>query len=285
LFFSEKAAMPFDPQTPPTATAADLPAPAKPQPPRHETASAQPEPSQEWKNTHREWLPYWQQSDPVPPEPAEAPALETPGDALTERQEAFCRAYVECPVGAKAAVAAGYSPACARKQASRLLKHPLVIRRIHDLRDVRGKDHQVRRDTLIDQAEAVFEASMERGEFYAAMQALTMKARLAGFADYLPGVRVLRQPARDVEQQFWARAHAAEQRILAARLGEIAGASPPGGAPPGAPLAGPALEAVREARDDAAMYADCAEAAADDLATSRAGAAERRARKRRRWVR
>src|SRR5262249_56197881 len=106
-----------------------------------------------------------------------------------------------------------------------VLKPPVVIRRIHELRDVSGKDHQVRRDTIVDQAEAVFEAAMEKGDYYAAMQALTMKARLAGFADYLPGVRILRREARDFEQEFWARAHAAEQRIMAARLGEIAGAA------------------------------------------------------------
>src|SRR5581483_712849 len=130
---------------------------------------------------------------------------------------------VECPVAGKAAVSAGYSPANARRQASRLLKHPLIIGRIHDLQQLRGKEVQIRRDTIIDQAEAVFEGAMERHDYAAAMQALTMKARLAGFADYLPGVRILRREPREYEQEFWARAHAAEQRILAARLGEFAG--------------------------------------------------------------
>ena len=35
-----------------------------------------------------------------------APETETPGEALTERQEAFCRLYLERPVAAKAAVVA-----------------------------------------------------------------------------------------------------------------------------------------------------------------------------------
>jgi hypothetical protein len=165
-------------------------------------------PGYDWKREYREGLPYWQHNDPVPPPPDQEPVVETPGDALNERQEAFCRAYVELPVGIKAARAAGYAPAAARRQATRLLKHPLVIRRIYELRDVRGKDYQVRRDTIIDQAEAVFEAAMEKADFYAAMQALTMKARLAGFADYLPGVRILRRDPRDYEQEFWVRTHA-----------------------------------------------------------------------------
>jgi hypothetical protein len=204
---------------------------------------------------------------------------------LTERQEAFCRAYLECPVAGKAARIAGYSPATARQQASRLLKHPLIVRRLHDLREVRGMDHQVRRDTIIDQAEAVFEAAMEKGDHYGAMQALTMKARLAGFADYLPGVRILRREVRHYEEEFWARAHAAEQRIMAARLGAIAGEGMVGQDGDGQDCAGeggaPLREAAREGRDDAAMFADCAEAAAEHMALEAAGAAERRGRTKR----
>jgi hypothetical protein len=113
---------------------------------------------------------------------------------------------------------------------------------------------------------------MERNDFYAAMQALTMKARLAGFADYLPGVRILRREARDYEQEFWARAHAAEQRITAVRLGEVAGA-----AIAGAPLAESALEAKR----DAEMFAEGAAAAAARMAMKSSDARERRARAKR----
>jgi len=180
-------------------------------------------PEHEWRDEYRHGLPYWQQQDPVPPQPAEAPGLETPGETLNERQEAFCRAYVEHPVAAKAAREAGYSPAAAARQASRLLKHPLIVRRIYELRDIKGKDHQVRRDTIVDQAEAVFEAAMERGDYYAAMQALTMKARLAGFADYLPGVRILRRAPSEYEMEFWARAQESEQKLTALRYGDFAG--------------------------------------------------------------
>lgn len=170
----------------------------------------------------REHLPYWQKRDPVAPPPP-SHELETPGETLNDRQIAFCRAYVECPVAAKAARLAGYSPVSAAKQASKLLKHPAIVRLIYELRDVRGKDHQVRRDTIIDQAEAVFESAMEKGDHHAAMQALAMKARMAGFSDYLPGVRILRREPSAYEQEFWARTHEAEQRLIAIRYGEIAG--------------------------------------------------------------
>ena len=193
-----------------------------PRPPIKHTWQTRPE--YHWHTEYRHHLPYWQQNDPVPPQPLEEPQLETPGDTLNERQEAFCRAYVERPVAAKAARLAGYSPASAAKQAGKLLKHPAIVRRIYELRDLKGKDHQVRRDTIIDQAEAVFESAMEKGDHYAAMQALTMKARLAGFADYLPGVRIFRREPSTYEQEFWARTHEAEQRLVALRYGEFLGA-------------------------------------------------------------
>ncbi len=271
--------MSLDRQIPATADTDTAPAPtAKPRSPDVDAETKQRRRETDWKTAHREWLPYWQQGDPAPPVPESPPQIETPGEVLTERQEAFCRAYLECPVAAKAAVAAGYSPATARQQASRLLKHPLVIRRLDALRDVRGRDWQVRRDTIIDQAEAVYEAAMEKADYYAAMQALTMKARLAGFADYLPGVRVVRRQANDYELEFWARAHAAEQRIMAARLGAIAGGGAPDAAGEVVPAA--ARAAAAEAARDAEMFAESAELAAKRMAIPAHDALERRARKR-----
>ncbi|MFO0986899.1 MAG: terminase small subunit [Alphaproteobacteria bacterium] len=255
--------MPFDRSMPSATPAAPGTDPPRPSPVAAELAQWRRE--TDWKTAHCEWLPYWQKADPVPPPPETAPAIETPGDALSERQEAFCLAYVEQPVGPKAAVAAGYSPVNARQQANRLLKHPLVVRRIHALRELRGLDRQVRRDTIIDQAEAVFEAAMEKGDYYAAMQALTMKARLAGFADFLPGVRILRRDPREFEQEFWARSHAAEQRLMAVRLGEIANAVPDG----------VAREQVREGQRDAEMFAEGAESAARQFGQRAHDAAER----------
>lgn len=218
-------------------------------------------PDYEWRTEYRHHLPYWQQNDPVPEQPRDEPTLETPGDALNERQEAFCRAYVERPVAAKAARLAGYSPAAAAHQASRLLKHPLIVRRIYELRDIKGKEFQVRRDSIIDQAEAVFESAMARFDHYAAMQALTMKARLAGFADYLPGVRVVRHEPNYYEQEFWARTHEAEQRLVALRYGEFLG------------VAASAADA-KEAKAEAEARAGAAGARVAELAGKRHLAAE-----------
>lgn len=153
----------------------------------------------------------------------QATALEAPSEALTERQEAFCRAYAARPVAGKAARLAGYPPATAREQASRLLKDPLVIRRIHDLRDLRGVDPQARRSRIIDNIEAIFESAMENGDYDAAIEALTLRARLAGCADGLPGARILRREPDQVENEFRARAHGARQHIAAARLAPRAG--------------------------------------------------------------
>jgi hypothetical protein len=219
------------------------PAVAEPSPPLQHGWKDRP--AEVWAREHRALAPYWQHRDPVPPQPENPPELEAPGETLSERQEAFCRAYVERPVAAKAARLAGYSPASAAKQASKLLKHPAIVRRIFELRDVRGMDHSVRRDTIIDQAEAVFEASMEKGDYYAAMQALTMKARLAGFADCLPGVRILRREPSANEQEFWARTQEAEQRLMALRFGEYLGI-----------MAGP--EDVKEAKCEAEAHAESA---------------------------
>jgi hypothetical protein len=265
MFFMEHS-MPFDPQSPAAQPASSDTATRHP--PEVAADLARWRREEDWKDAHREWLPYWQKGDPVPPSPESAPAIETPGDVLSARQEAFCRAYVEQPVAGKAARLAGYSPATARQQASRLLKHPLVIRRIHDLRDVRGADYQVRRDTIIDQAEAVFEAAMEKGDYYAAMQALTMKARMAGFADYLPGVRILRREAADFEQEFWARAHAANQHIAAAQLAKLAGEAPD-------------RAALDEARKDAEMFAEAGDKVAGRFAAKTHAALERQANRRR----
>ena len=107
--------MPFDPQVPPDA----VPAPSAKPPPDADAETKQWRREDDWKTAHREWLPYWQQRDPVPPPPDAAPEIETPGEVLTERQEAFCRAYLEFPVARKAAVS-GRSCGMAGRQSSSL---------------------------------------------------------------------------------------------------------------------------------------------------------------------
>ena len=56
---------------------------------------------------------------------------------LTGRQAAFALLYLDAPTAKAAAIAAGYSRQSAANQAWRLLRRPLVCRRIVELRDQR----------------------------------------------------------------------------------------------------------------------------------------------------
>lgn len=157
---------------------------------------------------------------PEPPEPEE-----TVGDSLTERQLAFCDHYVERPVAALAARAAGYAPATAAKQASRLLKHPTVIRRILDLRRKRHLEHACRRETLIDKLEVVFAQAIERNEFHAAVQALTMQARLARIDEAMPGFRYVSRYENGREHMLWDALNRLEQKLSEIAVGDFPGAA------------------------------------------------------------
>lgn len=54
---------------------------------------------------------------------------------LTARYELFCQSYSSCPIGRKAAIAAGYSEKTATITASTLLTLPNIQRRIKELND------------------------------------------------------------------------------------------------------------------------------------------------------
>jgi hypothetical protein len=159
-------------------------------------------------------------ANPEPPEPEEHVGAE-----LTQRQLAFCDFYVERPVAAIAARAAGYAEATAAKQASRLLKHPLVIRRILELRRKRHLEQACRRETLIDKLELVFAQAIERNEFYAAVQALTMQARLARIQEALPGFRYVGRYENGREQLLWESLTRLEQKLSEIAVGDFPGAA------------------------------------------------------------
>lgn len=159
-------------------------------------------------------------ANPAPPEPDEHIGAE-----LTPRQLAFCERYVECPVATRAAVQAGYSEKTASQQASRLLKHPLVIRRILELRRKRHLEQAFRRETLMDKFEVVFSEAIERKDFYAAIQALTMQARMAGFTEAMPGIRYVRQAATAGEQVIWDAVNRLEQKLSEIAVGDFPGAA------------------------------------------------------------
>lgn len=155
----------------------------------------------------------------IPPEPPEQV-----GDALTERQLAFCERYVECPVATRAAREAGYAAKTAAHQASRLLKHPLIMQRILELRRKRHLEQAYRRETLMDKFEAVFAEAIEGKDYYAAIQALTMQARLAGLNEAMPGLRYLAAKTGR-EQTIWDAVNRLEQKLTEIAAGAYPGAA------------------------------------------------------------
>ncbi len=159
-------------------------------------------------------------ANPEPPEPEEQV-----GEALTERQLAFCERYVERPVAAPAAREAGYAASTAGKQASRLLKHPLVMRRILELRRKRHLEQTYRRETLLDKFDVVFGDAVERKDFHAAIKALTMQARLARVEEAMPGARPFRRFPSDAEQLIWETLTRLEQKLTEISVGDFPGAA------------------------------------------------------------
>lgn len=163
--------------------------------------------------------------EPPPPNPEPPEPAEEVGDALTPRQLAFCERYVERPVAALAARAAGYAASTAAKQAARLVKHPLVMRRILELRRKRHLEEAYRRETLLDKFEAIFAEAVERREFYAAIQALTMQARLARMEEAMPGFRYARRFDNGGEQLIWDAVTRLEQKLTEITVGDFPGAA------------------------------------------------------------
>ena len=190
----------------------------------------------------------------APPANPEAPEPdETVGEALTERQLSFCERYVECPVARRAAREAGYAESTADKQASRLLKHPLIMRRILELRRKRQLEAAYRRETLLDKFDAVFAEAIERREFYAAIQALTMQARLARIQEAMPGFRYMHRHPNMGEQLIWDAVNHLEQKLCEITLGDFPGAGathipPAGPSTPAAPMPPSTAPAPRSAR-------------------------------------
>jgi hypothetical protein len=199
----------------------------------------------------------------APPPSAEPPEPEeTIGEALSARQLAFCERYVERPVAVRAAREAGYAESTAAHQASRLLKHPLVMRRILELRRKRGLEDGYRRETLLDKFEIVFGEAIERREFYAAIQALTMQARLARIDEASPGFRHVRRFEDGREQVLWDVLTRLEQKLTEIAVGDFPGAA---AAIPAKPFAEGAVEEERKRQG----YGSAEQRASDAVRTAR----------------
>ncbi len=126
--------------------------------------------------------------------PAGARPPQPPPRGLTPRMEAFCQAYVERPVGATAAVEAGYARRSARKIASRLLRVPAVAERIGNLRRAVAQNCADERSALIAKLESVIAGAIEDRNWAAAARSVALQALLAGLAPS-PGPSALALPA------------------------------------------------------------------------------------------
>jgi len=122
----------------------------------------------------------WKPPPPPPPEPEPEPEEIPPEGRLTPRQEEFCRHYAAQPVATRAAALAGYAADFAKNQGYRLLKNPLVLDRIAQLRADGNLVYALDRDTLHDKLEALFFDALGERNHAAAVAALRLQAGLAG---------------------------------------------------------------------------------------------------------
>ena len=89
-------------------------------------------------------------------------------DRMTERQQAFCEAYLACGDPTQAAIEAGYSEKCARPEAFRLLRKPQIVNYINlsgeivESRSSKIMTAQERQETLSSIAFATMEDAGDR---------------------------------------------------------------------------------------------------------------------------
>ncbi len=110
---------------------------------------------------------------------------------LKTRQEKFCRIYVGCYDGARAAAHAGYAVRTAASQASRLLGDPIIQARIALLQAEMSQGGCRDLEALIAKLENIYARAVNLGNYSAATAIVTAQARLLGL-----GPR-RRRPAED----------------------------------------------------------------------------------------
>jgi phage terminase small subunit len=105
---------------------------------------------------------------------------------LTEKQEAFCRAYIECG-NASEAYRTAYDAekmnvASVNKAAQKLLDNPLITPRLEQLRAPNIQKHNITVDSLIAELEEARMAALsaETPQSSAAVSATMSKAKLVG---------------------------------------------------------------------------------------------------------
>ncbi len=100
--------------------------------------------------------------------------------SLNVRQEAFCRAFAAVPNGSAAAREAGYSPAYAAHQASKLLRHAGVMGRLAELRAHHAEQRAEDSRALVAKLEPVYQANLDIGDHDMVLQVVELQARIAG---------------------------------------------------------------------------------------------------------
>lgn len=105
---------------------------------------------------------------------------------LTEKQEAFCRAYIETGNASdayrKSYQAAGMSEPCLNVKACELLKSGKISVRLQELREPILKKHNITVDSLLNELEEARQAALcaETVQSGAAVSATMAKAKLVG---------------------------------------------------------------------------------------------------------
>lgn len=119
-----------------------------------------------------------------------APANDTTNDTsgpaapLSERQEAFCQAYVCSANAAQAAREAGYAEGSARQSGHRLLCMPQIAARIEAIRETLALQGCRTQASLLGKLENVYARAIYLGQYAAAARVVEIQARIAGL---LPG--------------------------------------------------------------------------------------------------
>jgi hypothetical protein len=131
--------------------------------------------------------------DPAAEAPAAAPETSPQPETsiLSPLRERFCRYYLTEPSATRAAVRAGYAPRGAGQQAHRLLKNVEILQRIDAVRRSEHLVYALSPQAVMDRCEAIFEESLEKGRFEAAIGALRLQAKVGGLLrhDALPATK------------------------------------------------------------------------------------------------
>src|ERR1019366_884653 len=112
--------------------------------------------------------------------PKPAPEKKSNPYGLSDRQWLFAQEYAACGVGARAAIAAGYSRKCAKQTAARLLTNADLVRAVADLRKERDLRTKITVAVVVQENWANYRRCVDAGEFSAANKALELLGRHVG---------------------------------------------------------------------------------------------------------